>query len=350
MKIATLTGGLAGGVGQQAQLLAAEWSQRGHSVVLYTFDRPEFKPAYEVVTLPIPPWAWRHRILDLPVMLAMPGIFARQNFDEFDIIHSHTDIIGRFPVPVVRTFYGSAWDEGRAAIQWPLRMGGVVRALEMAVASRVERLSMASADVCVACSNVTRRRLMRAETVIPCGIDLVEFHALPREPTPHPTILFLGTLFGRKRGELVRRLFPSVRSRVPGAELWMVGIRGNDAEGVRYFHGLPRRDLVQMFRRAWVYCSASRFEGFGLPYVEAMAAGAAVVATPNEQVRDVLGEGQFGVLCSVSELADRLVDTLANTALRNHFESAGYERAKRYDIRHTANSYVNVFLRLLMAR
>ncbi len=44
-------------------------------------------------------------------------------------------------------------------------------------------------------------------------------------------------------------------------------------KGVTYVTGVPDTQLADLYRRAWVCASPSTYEGFGLPYLEAMACG-----------------------------------------------------------------------------
>ena len=72
-----------------------------------------------------------------------------------------------------------------------------------------------------------------------------------------------------------------------GHSLW-----GHQApEGVREIGHVPTADLPALYGAATVVGYASRYEGFGLPPVEAMACGAAVVSTPVPSVVEVVGDG-----------------------------------------------------------
>lgn len=55
--------------------------------------------------------------------------------------------------------------------------------------------------------------------------------------------------------------------------------RGMPDDGVRVLGKVSLERLTEFYRRAWLFCLPSSYEGFGVPYIEAMASGTAVVAT-----------------------------------------------------------------------
>ena len=73
----------------------------------------------------------------------------------------------------------------------------------------------------------------------------------------------------------------SVRAAHPDGDARLRRPAGPAAPGVTYHTGITDEALAGLYRRAWVYASPSTYEGFGLPYLEAMACGTPVVASPN---------------------------------------------------------------------
>ena len=107
-----------------------------------------------------------------------------------------------------------------------------------------------------------------------------------------------------------------MRPAVPDATLTIVGPPGRAVKGVEYRTGITMSELAACYRSAWLYASPSRYEGFGLPYVEAMASGIPVVASPNPGSREVLEGGRFGVLASDEEFPTAIVDLLRDEGAR----------------------------------
>ena len=67
--------------------------------------------------------------------------------------------------------------------------------------------------------------------------------------------------------------------------------------------------LAALLAEAWVFCYPSIYEGFGIPYIEAMAAGTAIVTSPNAGAGEVLKNGRYGIICDDDHFADDLSGT-----------------------------------------
>ena len=166
--------------------------------------------------------------------------------------------------------------------------------------------------------------------VIPNGVDLESFRPADKKEAD-PVVLFVGTLRGRKRGQLLLDVFCNqVRSKVPSARLWAVCEEPVSGPGVHWFGRVPFDVLCELYRRAWVFCLPSSYEGFGIPYVEAMASGTAVVATPNPGAVEVLKNGTCGLVVPESRLGSALVQVIRDKALRRHLEAVGFSEAQQY--------------------
>lgn len=111
-------------------------------------------------------------------------------------------------------------------------------------------------------------------------------------------------------------------------------------------------DVEPFYRAADVFSLPSHREGFGIVLIEAMAAQLPVVATDIRGVREVVEEGETGVLVPVSDPAAiaTAIDTFGDEALREAYGRNGFDRvAERFDIRETASSYLALYRRCLDA-
>lgn len=325
------------GVGHQAHAMAEALTARGHHVTMFSPCPPVAGARYEHRTVPMQGalrtfrWAARIRALDL---------------SSFDVLHCHGDDhlrLGR-PTPVhVRTMHGSCFDEA-------LHITGAKERLRMVALGVTEVLAPLSADATVCVSEATRRWYPWLHRVIPNGVDLDRSRPdVAREATP--TVLFVGTYEQRKRGRLLADVFErSILPRHPDARLWMVCTDAPDRPGVDVLGRLSDDELADRYRRAWVFCLPSSYEGFGVPYIEAMASGTPVVASPNPGAREVLGDGRFGVLADDDDLGDALLRVLDDPALAADLSERGLARATAYSWPSVIDRYEDLYLELLRAR
>jgi alpha-1,3-rhamnosyl/mannosyltransferase len=102
--------------------------------------------------------------------------------------------------------------------------------------------------------------------------------------------------------------------------------------------------LADLYRGAVCLVQSSRYEGFGLPLLEAMASGTPVVAVPEAALREVAGDA--AVFVEESALADGIRQAIRE---RDRFVAAGLERAGAFTWRAAAVRTIAVYRELLEA-
>ena len=108
--------------------------------------------------------------------------------------------------------------------------------------------------------------------------------------------------------------------------------RGADVRGA-----VPKADLAELYRRAAAVLLLSRYEGFGIPVLEAMASGTPVVLSDDPALREVAGDaGVYG------PIAEALAD-------RNRYRAAGLTRAAQFSWRRTAELTIGAYRKVLAA-
>jgi glycosyltransferase involved in cell wall biosynthesis len=134
--------------------------------------------------------------------------------------------------------------------------------------------------------------------------------ALPALPAG-PFLLHVGSCIPRKRIDVLLDAFAAARRRRPELRLLQVGgewsalqrvqiERLNLAGSLYQLRGIARPALAELYRRAALVVQPSEAEGFGLPVVEALACGAAVVASDIPVLREV--GGTAAVYCPVGDV------------------------------------------------
>jgi glycosyltransferase involved in cell wall biosynthesis len=108
--------------------------------------------------------------------------------------------------------------------------------------------------------------------------------------------------------------------------------------GARVTGYVEQDELVRLYRGAACLVQSSRYEGFGLPVLEAMACGTPVVAVPEPALREVAGDA--AVWADECELADGIRRAVAE---RERLVAAGLERARLFSWRETARRTLDVY-------
>ena len=329
-----LPGETKGGVAHQVSRLAQTLVERGHEVTVISLSPAPRGAAYSVHRISLPARLRRSRTARF---VTVPLAYALRSYGQFDVVHAHGDshLLLRRRSAVVRTFHGSAREEARSARR--LRR----KALQTALVGG-EHLARRLATVAVGISENTCRSIGGLDAVIPCGVDRRLFR--PGEKSERPSILFVGTMNGRKRGEAVVHAFSTtVRRAIPSAELWLVADRSVEGEAIRSWGLVDDATLAGLYRRAWAFTMPSSYEGFGVPYLEAMASGTPVVATPNAGAIEFVRPDTGGLVVDETMLGACLASLLRRPAERARLGANGRAFSRRFDWPQIAAAYEDMY-------
>jgi Glycosyltransferase len=160
---------------------------------------------------------------------------------------------------------------------------------------------------------------------------------------PRRRLLFVGRDFHTKGGDTVLAALALLRAQVdPAITLTVVGPRswplpGPVPEGVRFLGSLPVDRVGALYAEHDLFVLPSRFEGFGIVFVEALAAGLPCVGRRAFAMPEIITPGCNGELvgggsqgAEVAELTAAVARLLADDAVYRYTASAAVEVARYY--------------------
>jgi len=259
------------------------------------------------------------------------------------VSHTQHALPLRSPCPCVVTVHDLSFARDPSLMGWKDRTTFrlvVPRAVRNAV--RVVTVSERTKADIVDLYDVPAGRIV----VTPNGVDPV--FAAPRAPgdtvSPGSYVLTVGAIQRRKNqlaalDAAAAVALPLVVAGPVKDEALAAELR---ARGARVEGYVETERLAQLYRDAACLVQSSRFEGFGLPVVEAMASGTPVVAVPDPAVVEVVGDA--AVLVEEAELEAGIRTALAE---RTRLVAAGLERAKAFSWRTAAERTLAVYREIL---
>ena len=206
----------------------------------------------------------------------------------------------------------------------------------------------------------------RIISVLPPSVDMHSYD--PRiltQPDPaHPMVLFIGQLVPRKGFDILARAMPAVVRAVPGvrfvfvsfnrageAELRQMVASGGVAQNFALLGQVGEAEKLRLLREATVVAVPSRYEGFGLPLIEALLAGTPVVTTDVIACNEVIEHERTGLLAPYGDheaLAAALVRLLRNPDLARTLAEAGrHEVLARYGADRLAADLEHLYMGLV---
>lgn len=360
-----------GGVNAHVSQLSRELRRRGHDVTVIAPQttavdedqfggRGEFIPMGRSVPLSaggstarvtLSWWLWRR------VRLLM----ARE---KFDVVHVHEPLAPILPLMVLQhsravnvgTFH--AFSDQQRLYRWS----------RFALRGWHSRLHGRIAVSEAARTFVAPHFPQRAYRVIPNGIDYRRF--ADAEPWPAlrdgtKNVLFVGRKDERKGLRYLLEAFASLCEGRDDVRLVVVGpgqpdrvctdwvnvIRSRGEDAVKLVGPVSNEDLPRYYASADVFCSpATGGESFGIVLLEAMAAGAPVVASDIDGYRDVVTHERDGLLAlprNPSAIANAISRVIDNPDLARELSEGGRQVAEQYRWQRVASEVEDYYLQCL---
>jgi len=261
---------------------------------------------------------------------------------EFDVLHLHEPFAPSVSLlalwaargPVVATFHASVV-RSRA-----------LETLEPALRPALEKVH-ARIAVSPAARTYVVTHLGGSCLLVPNGVDVARFASaepLPGWPGPDGAVGFLGRIDEPRKGlPVLLEAFGPLAAAHPGLRLLVAGpgdveevredLPGPWAHRVELLGLVSEQDKARFFRSVDAYCAPNTGgESFGIVLLEAMAAGAPVVASDLDAFRVTLdGAGELVPADDPDALAGALDSLLNDPARRAGLSTAGRDVVRRYD-------------------
>jgi phosphatidylinositol alpha-1,6-mannosyltransferase len=255
-----------------------------------------------------------------------------------------------------------------------------VAPFESVVSRWPHQWALGRVDLLLCQSAYTRDRLrsrirLPNHRVIPGGVRSEDFDQaadvnVPDAVNQVPVVLSVGTvkprkgyMFSLEAVAKARRKYPALQyvlvgggaSGQPGAALRSRASALDMSANVHLIGKVPDADLAAWYRRATAFMLLPvnlgvKFEGLGLVYLEAAAAGRPSIGTLNCGAQEAVVQGRTGLLveqANASAAADALLQLLANPDLRESMGAAGKLHAAKFDWRQVGQRVLTEYRTLL---
>ncbi len=398
--LARLGGKETGGMNVYVRELAHELGQQGLFVDIFTRSQERAAPlvtslspnvrVVNVHTGPAAPYDKNQVLTYLPEFVSRTRCFADGEDLAYDLIHSHYWLSGEaalklrqsWGIPIVHMFHTLG-----------AMKNNVARSAEETETSQriaIERRLMQECDMIVAATPLDRAQMAwhygaatERIAVIPCGVDLSRFHPQDQAEArsrlgleQHQCLLLCVGRMEPLKGmdnlirtlALLQRHHPNrgapIRALLVGGEpetrpeRWNTEQRRLDrlrhdlgvAGFVTFVGSQPHEALPDYYAAADVVIVPSHYESFGMAALEALASGAAVVASNVGGLTSTIEDGHSGLLVPPDDseaLADRIAALLTDKGLWIQLRTAARQRAQHYGWPKLAQQHRRLYYNLI---
>jgi glycosyltransferase involved in cell wall biosynthesis len=163
-------------------------------------------------------------------------------------------------------------------------------------------------------------------------------------------LLFIGTTFIVKAGDVVLRAFELLRESDPSLTLTIVGpdrwpVDGPVPDGVDFRGRVPRAEIAGIMDEHDLFVMPSRLEGFGMVFVEALARGLPCIGRNAFAMPELIEDGVTGAIVDTLDpvvVAQAISQTLANDAIFAEVERRADDVAARFSWDRAAMTVIDI--------
>lgn len=274
-----------------------------------------------------------------------------------DLFHSTVNCLVTPPPGVanVVTLHDLAFLVYPGRFRWWQRTGWTRLLKRIPQVDRVICISRFTADEVMRLLHVPAAKI----DVVLNGIDFSPDHppgeSAPALTVPEEFFLFVGSLEPGKNLSLLREVYALAETRgvtlppllIVGARWEGVSTEGTPPSGWHYLGRLRDEELIYLYRRACALVFPSKYEGFGLPVLEAMALGCPVICSPVASLPEVGGDAAHFVDLTRDAYLDGMKMILSDSLLRLSLIERGRRHSRQFSWRRCAAETAEVYRRTL---
>lgn len=169
-------------------------------------------------------------------------------------------------------------------------------------------------------------------------------------------VICVGKISYQKGQDLLVKAWEKVHAQFPDWQLHLYGKENLEIldtdhleNNVHFFH--PDKNIEEKYLESSIYVMSSRFEGFGMVLIEAMACGVPCVSFDCDYgPSDIIAHNEDGYIVeknNIDELANRLIDLMENDQKRKAFGRQAKVNVQKYQIENIAKEWKTIFDSLL---
>jgi len=221
---------------------------------------------------------------------------------------------------------------------------------------KVSKISARKAKMIFTCSQFSKNEIIKYYKidakkihVIPLAAD-EKFKKIEHATPKKKFVLYVGDIIKRRFVLETIKAFKKISDKLPDYKFLIIGQNRLGQQigqnKIIYKDYISEDELVLLYNTADLFVWLSEYEGFGLPPLEAMACGTAVLSTKKTSLAEVLGDYPISVENpeDIDEISEKILKVLEDENLRNELIKKGFERAQKFSWQKTAEETLKILL------